>query len=76
LGCGDRKAENVVGPVPTGTLASGERSGFQTTGRMVRVITFQSSLTWIGITGWMLRTSCTPPCGPAPKFALFWNGKL
>ena len=73
---GDRNAEKTVGPVPTGTLGSGERSGFQTTGRMVRVMTFQSSLTWIGITGWMLSISCVPGWGPTPKLVLLWNGKL
>ena len=33
---GERKGENVVGAVPTGTVGTGDRSGFQTTGRMVR----------------------------------------
>ena len=50
--------------------------GSQTSGRMVRVITFQSSLIWIGITGWMLRMSCVPLFGPALKLVLFWNGML
>jgi len=33
---GERKGENVVGAVPTGTVGTGDRSGFQTTGRIVR----------------------------------------
>jgi len=32
----ERKGENVVGAVPTGTVGTGDRSGFQTTGRIVR----------------------------------------
>src|SRR5579864_5537920 len=43
---------------------------------MVRVMTFQSSLTWIGITGWILRMSCVPLLGPTLKLMLFWNGRL
>src|SRR4051812_29188225 len=47
---GDRKAENVTGASPNGgTLAKGWNDGLQTNGRIVRVITFQSSLRWIGI---------------------------
>ncbi len=38
-------------------------------------MTFQSGVTSIGITGWILRTSCVPWCGPKPKLVLFWNGK-
>jgi hypothetical protein len=41
---GERNAEKVVGARPNGTLCAGWRDGFQTSGRMVRVITFQSSL--------------------------------
>ena len=37
--------------MPTGTVGTGDRSGFQTTGRMVRVMMFQSGVMWIGITG-------------------------
>src|SRR5690348_12829151 len=49
---GERKAENVVGPSPKGgTVAAGWNDGLQTSGSMVRVITFQSWLIWIGITG-------------------------
>src|SRR3954451_5636771 len=57
---GERNAENVVGPVPNGTVCIGCSDGCQISGRMVRVMTFQSSLMWIGITGWMLRMSCVP----------------
>jgi hypothetical protein len=42
---GDRKAEKVVGADPKAVLGSGDKSGFQTSGRMVRVMMFQSSLT-------------------------------
>jgi hypothetical protein len=49
---GDKNAENVIGLSPNGgTAASGWKDGLQTSGNMVRVITFQSSLAWIGITG-------------------------
>src|SRR5271166_6883303 len=39
-------------------------------------MTFQSSVRWIGITGWMFRISCVPLFGPTLKLVLFWNGKL
>jgi hypothetical protein len=38
--------------------------GIQITGKMVRVMMFQSLLIEIGITGWMLRMFCVPPSGP------------
>ena len=28
------------------------------------------------MTGWMLRISCVPACGPTLKLMLFWNGTL
>ena len=59
---GDRNAEKTVGPVPTGTLGSGERSGFQITGRMVRVMTFQSALTWI-VTAMKMNCTCAGHVG-------------
>ena len=68
---GERNAENVVGPVPNGTVCAGWNDGCQTSGRIVRVITFQSSLICIGITGWTLRMSCVPLCGPVLKLVLF-----
>lgn len=42
-------------------------------------MTFQSGVTWIGITGWMFRMfrmSCVPLFGPKRKLVLFWNGTL
>src|SRR3954468_9334586 len=48
---GERNAENVVGPVPNGTVWIGCSDGCQISGRMVRVMMFQSAFTWIGITG-------------------------
>ena len=43
---GGRNADEVVGLKPNGgTLAAGWKEGLQTNGRMVRVITFQSSFT-------------------------------
>ena len=43
---------------------SGVSAGCQMTGRIVRVMMFQSSLTEIGITGWMFRMFCVSFCGP------------
>jgi hypothetical protein len=40
----ERNAENVVGPVPNGTVCPGCSEGCQISGRMVRVIRFQFSL--------------------------------
>ena len=37
---------------------------------------FQSLLTEIGITGWMLRMFCVPFSGPKLRLVLFWNGRL
>ena len=54
---GDRKAENVVGARPNGTLCAGCSDRLQTRGRMVRVIRFQSGFRWIGMIGSTLRTS-------------------
>jgi hypothetical protein len=34
--------------------------GIEITGRIVRVMMFQSLFTEIGITGWMFRTFCVP----------------
>ena len=68
---GDRNAENVVGPVPNGTVCAGCSDGCQISGRIVRVMTFQSSLMWIGMTGWTLRMSCVPLFGPVLKLVLF-----
>src|SRR5689334_15932785 len=55
---------------------SGPSDGFQITGTMVRVMMFQSLLTEIGITGWMLRMFWVPFSGPKLRLVLFWNGKL
>ena len=73
---GERKAENMVGPVPNGTVCAGWNGGCQTSGKIVRVMTFQSSLMWIGITGCTFRMSCVPLFGPVLNLVLFWNGKL
>src|SRR5215472_16306407 len=55
---GERNAVKVVGAIPNGgTVAADWKDGLQTSGRTVRVITFQSSLTWIGTTGWIWRMS-------------------
>ena len=40
------------------------KPGCVTIGRMVRVMTFQSLFTLIGITGWMFRMFCVPSRGP------------
>ena len=48
---GDRNAENVVGPAPKGTVFAGCSDGCQISGRIVRVMMFQSSVMWIGMTG-------------------------
>ena len=51
--------------------------GWLTMGRIVRVMTFQSSVTWSGMTGWMLRTFCVPEFpGPYPRPMLSWKGML
>jgi hypothetical protein len=73
---GDRNAVNVVSPMPVVDGSFGPSDGFQITGRMVRVMTFQSLLTSIGITGWMLRMFCVPFSGPKLRLVLFWNGRL
>jgi hypothetical protein len=42
------------------------------TGTIVRVMTFQSGLTEIGMTGWMFSMFCVPFCGP--KLRLYCSG--
>src|SRR5260370_37215163 len=39
-------------------------------------IKFQSSLSFIGKTGWMIKTFAVLCSGPALKYVLFWNGTL
>ena len=68
---GERNAEKVVGQVPNGTVWADWNDGCQINGRIVRVMIFQLSLMWIGITGWILRMSCVPLFGPVLKFVLF-----
>jgi hypothetical protein len=45
-------------------------------GTIVRVMRFQSSVRWIGITGWMFRSQTLRFSGPVLKLKLFWNGTL
>src|SRR5215468_2291252 len=45
-------------------------------GTMVRVMRFQSSVSLIGITGWMFRSQTLRFSGPVLKLKLFWNGTL
>ena len=62
---GDRKAVNT--DVADAVLASDIRSpsaGIEITGRIVRVMMFQSLSIEIGITGWIFRTFCVPFSGP------------
>ncbi len=53
-----------MSPRPLTLLPVGESAGIQTTGRIVRVMTFHSLSTWSGMTGWMFRMSCVPVSGP------------
>src|SRR5262245_15891365 len=45
-------------------------------GMMIRLIRFQPSVRWYGITGWTLRTQTGWCSGPVRKLKLFWNGTL
>jgi len=65
-----------MSPKPKVVPSPGTDPGCQISGMIVRVMMFQSSLTWNGITGWMFRMFCVPPSGPTPKLVLFWNGTL
>ena len=56
---GERKAVIVRSPSPV-VPAPPLKLGWLTMGRMVRVMTFQSSVTCRGMTGWMLRTFWVP----------------
>ena len=67
---------NAVSPRPSVRSSPGPSDGFQITGTIVRVMTFHSSFTEIGITGWMLRMFCVPFSGPKFRLVLFWNGRL
>jgi hypothetical protein len=73
---GERNAENCTSPRPFVRSSDGVIAGCEMTGMMVRVMTFQSALTLIGTTGWILRMFCVPFCGPTLKLVLFWNGTL
>jgi hypothetical protein len=51
-GCfGQKNAGKVVAPVPNRTVCAGFSDGCYISGRIVRVMTFQSSLMWMGMTG-------------------------
>lgn len=65
-----------MSPNPNVVFSPGANPGCQTSGRIVRVITFQSGLISIGYTGWMSRMFCVPSRGTTLKFVLFWNGTL
>ena len=67
---------NTVSPMPSVRSSPGPSDGIEITGTIVRVMTFQSSFTEIGITGWMLRMFCVPFSGPKFRLVLFWNGRL
>src|SRR5262245_18977783 len=73
---GDRNAVNTVSPRPSVRSSPGKSGGMEISGRIVRVMTFHSSFTEIGITGWMLSTFCVPLRGPKFRLVLFWNGRL
>lgn len=62
--------------MPLARSSPGQSAGCEITGSFVRVMTFQSSFTETGITGWMLRTFRVPFPGPWLKLVLFWNGTL
>ena len=57
---GDRKKVGLMSPSPMAELTADESRCCPTTGTIVRVMTFQSSLIWNGITGWIFTTSCVP----------------
>jgi hypothetical protein len=64
---GDRKAVIVRLPRPV-VAGPPVKLGWVTMGRMVRVMTFQSSVTCSGMTGWKLRTFWVWPFpGPYPR---------
>ncbi len=65
-----------MSPMPLLAPMSGPSAGIQITGMIVRVMMFQSLVTEIGITGWMLRMFCVPFSGPKLRLVLFWNGRL
>ena len=62
--------------MPLTRSSPGAKPGCEITGTMVRVIRFQSSLSVIGRTGWMLRTFCVWWSGPALNVVLFCKGRL
>jgi hypothetical protein len=68
---GDRNAVNWMSPRQFSRSPIGLSAGIEITGTMVRVMMFQSLLTDTGITGWMFRMFCVPPCGPTLKLVLF-----
>src|SRR5262249_36150731 len=73
---GVRKMETLVGAEPNDAMWAGAKLGFQTRGTMVRVMMFQSSLRWIGMTGSISRTFCVPLWGPTPKLVKLLNGMM
>src|SRR5215471_4077237 len=73
---GERNAVNCRSPMPLLEPMSGPSAGIQMTGRIVRVMMFQSLSTEIGTTGWMFRIFCVPFSGPKLRLVLFWNGRL
>ena len=64
---------NTVSPMPLVGLSPGPSDRCRITRGCVRMMIFQSLLTEMGITGWMLRMFCVPLSGPKLKFVLFWE---
>src|SRR5215469_10465725 len=68
---GERKREGFKSPKPYSPPVGALEYGCHTIGRIVRVIKFHWSLSLMGITGWIFRTSCVRSYGPMLKLLLF-----
>ena len=73
---GERKKLGLMSPIPVAWSMPGASGGWLMMGTMVRVMRFQSSVSLIGITGWMFRIQTLRFSGPVLKLKLFWNGTL
>ncbi len=74
---GEKKKDCTISPRPLCPPAPGSTSSWSISGTIVREITFQSSFSDSGTTGWRFRENRVPSSsGPTSRSRLSWRGTL